>query len=74
MTIGYSHKVTDGVRFLTQMGSEIDGLQESKRAASRSQGWKFLRTFSMESSKGYWRRFVLPKIDLEAGRAEYRGD
>ena len=27
----------------------------------------------MESSRGYWRRFALPKIDLETGRAEYRG-
>ena len=27
----------------------------------------------MESSRGYWRRYVLPKIDLETGRAEYRG-
>ena len=27
----------------------------------------------MESGKGYWRRYVLPKIDLETGRAECRG-
>ena len=27
----------------------------------------------MGPSKGYWRRFVLPKIDLETGRSEYRG-
>ena len=36
-------------------------------------GWEFPRTFSMESSKGYWRRFVLPKIDTETGTSEYRG-
>ena len=27
----------------------------------------------MESIRWYWRRYVLPKIDLETGRAEYRG-
>ena len=27
----------------------------------------------MEPMKGYWRRYVLPKIDLETGRSEYRG-
>ena len=73
MTIDYVQKVTDGVRCLTQLGSKSDGLEESKRLARHSQGRHFAHTFCMESSTGYWGIYVLPKIDLGTGRAEYRG-
>ena len=72
MAIDYIQKVTEGERCLTQLGSKSDGLKELKRLARYSKGWQFHRTFKMESSRGYWRRFALPKIDLETGRAEYR--
>ena len=73
MDIDYNHKVMEGARCLTQLGSKSDGLKGLKRLASYSGEWKYPNTFSMESGKGYWRRYVLPKIDLETGRAEYRG-
>ena len=66
-------KVTEGVRCLTQLGNKSGGLGELKRLAQHTQGWQFSNTFCMESSRGYWRRYVLPKIDLETGRAEYHG-
>ena len=44
-----------------------------KRPARYPDGWRPPRTFSMGSSRGYWRIFVLPKIDLETGSDEYRG-
>ena len=73
MTIDYIQKITECVRFLTQLGNESDGLGELKRLSKNSQGWQFPHTFCMGSSRGYQRRYVLPKIDLETGRAEYRG-
>ena len=73
MAIDYAHKVMEGARCLTQLGRKIDGLEELKRLSRHSEGWKYPRTFSMVSGKRYWRRYVLPKIDLESGRAEYRG-
>ena len=73
MTIDYVQKVTEGVMCPTQWGSKIAGLKELKRMDRHSQGWKFPHTFCMESSKGYWRRYVIPEIDLETGRSEYRG-
>ena len=72
MTIDDVQKVTEGVRRLTQLGSQNDGSEELKRLARHSQGWKPPHTFCMESSKGYWGRYVLQKIDLGTGRAEYR--
>ena len=71
--IDYGRNVTEGERRLTQMGRKIDSLEELERLARHSHGWMFPRNFRMDSSKGYWRRYVLPKIDLETGRAEYRG-
>ena len=73
MTADYVQKVTEGARCLTQLGIKSDGMKESKRLARHSQGWQFPHTLCMESSKGYWGRYVLPKTDLETGRAEYRG-
>ena len=73
MAIDYSQKAMDGARFLTQLGSKSDGLMEHKRAARYSKGWRFPHAFCMESSKGYWRRYVLPKIDIGKGVEEYRG-
>lgn len=73
MTIDYTHKVMEGARCLTQLGRKSDGAKELKRLARHSDGRKYPHTFSMESIKGYRRRYVLPKIDLETGRAEYRG-
>ena len=73
MTIDYNQKAMEGARCLTQLGSKSDGLEELKRLARYSEEWKYPHTFSMESGKGYWIRYVLPKIDLDTGRAEYRG-
>ena len=56
-----------------QLGSKSDGLGELGRLTRYSEGWKYPHTFSMESGKGYWRRYVIPKIDLGTGWAEYRG-
>ena len=73
MAIDYTHKAMEGVRGLAKLGSKSGGLKELKRLARHSEGWGYPHTFSMESGKGYWRRYVLPKIDLETARAEYRG-
>ena len=73
MDVDYIRKVTDGVCFLTHLGSKSYGLKGSQLLARRSHGWKSPHTFSMESSKRYCRRCVLPKIDLQHGRAEYSG-
>ena len=54
-------KVTDGARRLAQMGSKSDGVKETKRLARHSQGLETPHTLSMQSSKGYWRRYVWPK-------------
>ena len=40
MTIDYIQKVMEGVRRLTQLGSKSDGLEEIRRLARHSQGWK----------------------------------
>ena len=72
MTIDYVQKVTEGVRCLTQLGRKSDGLEELNRLARHAQEWKFPHTFCMESSNGYWGRYVLPQTDLEAGISEYR--
>ena len=62
------------MRCLAELGSKCDGLKELKRTARHSNGRSHPpRNFSMETSKGYWRRYVLPKIDLETGRVEYIG-
>ena len=73
MTVEYVRNATEGVRRLTQLGIKSDGLKELKRLARHSQGWQLPLTFCVESSKGYRRRYVFPRIDLETGRAEYRG-
>ena len=73
MTVDYGRMFTGGVRCLAQQGIKSGGSKELKRLARNSKGWQLPHTFSMGSSKDYWRRFVLPKIDLETGRAEYRG-
>ena len=62
-----------GLLGLTQLGSKSDGLNESERLARYSKGWQFPHAVCVEPSKGYWRMCVLPKIDFETGRAEYRG-
>ena len=72
MAIDYVQKVKEGVRRLTQLGSKSDGLKDLKRRAMHPQGWQFPHTFCTESIKGYWRRYVLPRIDLATGKAEYR--
>ena len=73
MEIGYTQNVMEGVRSLTQLGSQSDGLKESKRIARYLQGWQFPRSCCVESREWYWRRYVLPNIGLCAGRAEYLG-
>ena len=73
MTIDYNHKVMEGVRCLTQLGSKSDGLKELKRLARYSGGRKYPHTFSIESGKDYWRLYVLLKIDLGKWRAGHRG-
>ena len=52
MTIDYTHKVMEGVRCLTQLGSKSDGLGELKRLARHSDGRKYSRAFSMDPGNG----------------------
>ena len=58
---------------MPHLRSKIDGLKELKPLTRHSHGWESARTFSMESSKDYWRLFALPEIDMVIIRSDYRG-
>ena len=73
MADDYVRKVSGAFFLRLRWVVKVMGMEELELLARKSQDWQCPRPFSMESSTGYWRRFVLPKVDLVTGRSEYRG-
>ena len=67
----YTNKIVEGVRRLRQIGSITDTKHDLRRAALTVVGtgpgarpvWQYPKSFSMESSEGYWMRVVVPKME-----------